>query len=66
LLGYGHVYLIGTQPGRRIFDGPKSCLPLPTSGQAEALVFVNDRDFVVSNEKGKLFKAEYQPETAGR
>ncbi|GAA4376403.1 hypothetical protein [Hymenobacter koreensis] len=57
LLGYGHVYLIQPQPGQKLFSGAKSCLPVPTSGQAEALVFVNDRDFVLSNEKGRLFRA---------
>jgi hypothetical protein len=60
LLGYGHVYLIGVEPGRKLFDGTKSCLPVPSSGQAEALVFVNDHDFVFSNEKGKLFRATYR------
>jgi hypothetical protein len=57
LLGYGHVYLIDVQPGRKLFDCPKSCLPIPTSGQAEALVFTNKQDFVFSNEKGKIFRA---------
>ncbi|KAA9338506.1 hypothetical protein F0P96_06650 [Hymenobacter busanensis] len=57
LLGYGHVYLIEPQPGQKLFSGAKSCLPLPTSGQAEALTFVNDHDFVISNEKGKLYRA---------
>jgi len=57
LLGYGHVYLIARQPGQKLFDGVKSCLPIPSSGQAEALVFVNNHDFVFSNEKGKLYKA---------
>jgi hypothetical protein len=66
LLGYGHVYLLQPQPGQRLFDGVKSCLPLPSSGQAEALTFVNDRDFVVSNEKGKLFRAKYRGDTAAR
>lgn len=66
LLGYGHVYLIETQPGQRLFDGAKSCLPLPSSGQAEALTFVNDHDFVLSNEKGKLFRASFRGDTAVR
>ncbi|GGE96073.1 hypothetical protein [Hymenobacter cavernae] len=58
LLGYGHIYLIERQPGRKLFDGLKSCLPIPSSGQAEALVFVNNHDFVFSNEKGKIFRAQ--------
>ncbi|MCB2407260.1 hypothetical protein [Hymenobacter lucidus] len=60
LLGYGHIYLIDVAPGRKLFDGAKSCLPIPSSGQAEALVFINDHDFVFSNEKGKLFRATYR------
>ncbi|RTQ49191.1 hypothetical protein EJV47_13675 [Hymenobacter gummosus] len=66
LLGYGHVYLLQPQAGQRLFDGAKSCLPLPSSGQAEALTFVDDHDFVVSNEKGKLFRARYRGDTASR
>lgn len=66
LLGYGHVYLLDVQPGQRLFDGAKSCLPLPSSGQAEALTFVNNQDFVVSNEKGKLFRASFRAGTAAR
>ncbi|WP_400193630.1 hypothetical protein [Hymenobacter sp. B81] len=61
LLGYGHVYLIAPQPGRRLFDGAKSCLPVAVSGQAEALTFVNDTDFVFSNEKGRLYRATRKP-----
>ncbi|TYZ09586.1 hypothetical protein FY528_10100 [Hymenobacter lutimineralis] len=57
LLGYGHAYLLERQPGRKLFDGPKSCLPLTKTGQAEGLVFVNKHDFVVSNEKGRLYRA---------
>ncbi|GAB3834198.1 hypothetical protein [Hymenobacter jeollabukensis] len=66
LLGYGHVYLLDVQPGRPLFEGAKSCLPLPGSGQAEALTFINDHDFVLSNEKGKLFRASFRGSTATR
>jgi hypothetical protein len=58
LLGYGRVYMIELQPGRKLFDCPKSCLLIPTTGQAEALVFTNEHDFVLSNEKGKIFRAQ--------
>ncbi|TGE26973.1 hypothetical protein [Hymenobacter metallicola] len=60
LLGYGHVYLIEVASGRKLFDGAKSCLPISASGQAEALVFVNDHDFVFSNEKGKIYRATFR------
>ncbi|GAA4346181.1 hypothetical protein GCM10023185_00410 [Hymenobacter saemangeumensis] len=58
LLGYGGVFLFARQPGRRLFDSPKSFRALPRTGQAEALVFVDDSTFVVSNEKGKLFRGQ--------
>ena len=57
LLGYGGVFLFARQPGRRLFDGPKSFRALPTAGQAEGLVFLTDSTFVVDNEKGRLFRA---------
>lgn len=57
LLGYGNIYLIEREPGRRLFDGRKSCLPISTTGQAEALTFINNSDFVFSNEKGRIYKA---------
>jgi hypothetical protein len=57
LLGYGGVFFFQQQPGRRLFDGSKSFRALPTTGQAEALVFLNDSTFVVSNEKGRLYQA---------
>ena len=57
LLGYGGVFLFANQPGRGLFDGPKRFRALPTTGQAEALVFLDDSTFVVGNEKGRLFRA---------
>lgn len=57
LLGYGHVYLIERQPGRRLFDGRKSCLPIPKAGQTEAISFIDNQNFVFSNEKGRIYQA---------
>ena len=57
LLGYGGVFLFARQPGRRLFDGPKTFRALPTTGQAEALVFLTDSTFVVGNEQGRLYEA---------
>lgn len=64
LLGYGHIYLIERQPGRRLFDGPKSCLPIPSSGQTEALAFLDNNTFVFSNEKGRIYQATKKPALA--
>jgi hypothetical protein len=61
LLGYGHAYLLERQAGRRLFDGPKYCLPLPTTGQAEALAFLNNTDFALSNEKGRIYRVTRKP-----
>ncbi|SHK38460.1 hypothetical protein [Hymenobacter psychrotolerans] len=61
LLGYGHIYLVERQPGRRLFDGSKSCLPIASTGQAEALAFINNTDFVFSNEKGRIYLAKKKP-----
>ncbi|MCC3152089.1 hypothetical protein Q3A66_09125 [Hymenobacter sp. BT770] len=57
LLGYGGVFLFGGPPGPHLFDGPKRFRALPTSGQAEGLVFLDDSTFVVSNEQGRLYRA---------
>lgn len=60
LLGYGYVYLFERLPGRRLFDGLKTSLAVPKSGQAEALVFIDNQNFMFSNEKGHLFLAEHK------
>jgi hypothetical protein len=58
LLGYGNIYLfeIGGSDNK-FFSGNKNCIPFEKTGQAEALVFINNHDFVFSNEGGKIFKA---------
>lgn len=56
LLGYGGVFLFENRPGRSLFDGPKRFRALPTTGQAEGLVFLSDSVLVVSNEKGRLYR----------
>ena len=55
LLGYGYVYFFEGSPNQRVFDRARSWVKVGTSGQAEAITFVNDHDVVFSNEKGKLF-----------
>jgi len=58
LLGYGGLFLFQRQPSQRLFDNPKSFRALPRTGQAEALVFINDTTMLVSNEKGRLFMVQ--------
>jgi hypothetical protein len=57
LLGYGNVYLFEIEDSNKFFNGKKYCIPIEKSGQAEALVFINNTDFIFSNEGGKIFKA---------
>ena len=61
LLGYSHTYLLERQPGRYLFDGPKYCLPLPATGQAETLAFLNNTNFALSNEKGRIYRVTRKP-----
>ncbi|QMU31455.1 hypothetical protein HUW48_05175 [Adhaeribacter radiodurans] len=57
LLGYGNLYLFHMNGGSTFFSGKKYCLAIPQSGQAEALVFLNNKDLLLSNEGGKIFRA---------
>jgi hypothetical protein len=54
VLTYGKVFLFKVKPGENLLAHPYLCIRLP-KGQAEALAFVNDNDFVITNEKGKMF-----------
>ena len=56
LLGYGNIYVLEASDADNFFAGQKYCIPFGKSGQAEALVFINNTDFVISNEGGKIFK----------
>ncbi|MDB5261903.1 MAG: hypothetical protein JWQ14_1184 [Adhaeribacter sp.] len=57
LLGYGAIYVFEVKDQDSIFNGRRYCIPFGKSGQAEGLVFINNADFVFSNEGGKIFKA---------
>lgn len=64
LLGYGKIYLFEVytdfpKPYLNINDDIQKhyCIKIPKGGQSEALVFINNNDFVFCNEKGKLFLA---------
>ncbi|MBW8050776.1 MAG: hypothetical protein FVQ77_10670 [Cytophagales bacterium] len=58
LLGYGKIYLFDVENEKSVFDCKHYCFKIPKGGQAEGLVFINDTDFVFSNERGRLFLAE--------
>lgn len=54
LLSYGKVFLFQINNKELNFNHPNVCIKL-ARGQAEALTFINDTDFIITNEKGKLF-----------
>ncbi|WP_192823495.1 hypothetical protein [Rufibacter sp. LB8] len=56
LLGEGWVYLLEADSPENAFKGKKEQIPLGKAGQAEGLLFVNDTDMMISNEKGTLYK----------
>ncbi|MDQ4141213.1 MAG: hypothetical protein M3142_11900 [Bacteroidota bacterium] len=58
LLGYGNLYLFQTNGKTKFLSGEKHCLSIPQTGQAEALVFINNQDLLISNEGGKIFKVK--------
>ncbi len=57
LLSYGKVFLFQLDAKEPTFKNPYLCIKL-ARGQAEALTFINETDFIISNEKGKLFLVE--------
>jgi hypothetical protein len=61
LLGYGFAYLFEGEPKQPVFDRRRARITLGSAGQAEALTFVNNTDFVFSNENGKMFEAKKKP-----
>ncbi|RDC66127.1 hypothetical protein [Adhaeribacter pallidiroseus] len=56
LLGYGNIYLYSTDAAGSFFAGKKNCLAIPATGQAEAILFINNHELIISNEGGKLFR----------
>ncbi|MGI4762640.1 MAG: hypothetical protein ACRYF0_18160 [Janthinobacterium lividum] len=57
LLGYGGLFLFDGPPGARLFQQAKVYRRLPTTGQAEGVVFLDDKALLLSNERGRLFRA---------
>lgn len=57
LLGYGNIYICDISGRDDFFSGEKYCIPVGKTGQAEALVFTDNTNFIFTNEGGKIFKA---------
>jgi hypothetical protein len=55
LLTYGKIYFFKIGEGDKLIATPYFCKTFSRNAQAEALVFINNTDLLVSNEQGKLF-----------
>jgi len=56
LLGYGGLFVLEGAPGPRLFEQPKAYRRLPTTGQAEAVLYLPGQELLLSNERGRLFR----------
>ncbi|QHL88983.1 hypothetical protein GU926_16715 [Nibribacter ruber] len=56
LLGEEWVYLFDISSPDQVFKGTKHQIKIDKTGQAEGLIFTNNTDMLISNEKGKLFQ----------
>ncbi len=54
LLTYGKIFLFDVINEKIDFSHPKTCLKFART-QTEALVFVNNSDFLITNEQGKIY-----------
>lgn len=60
LLGYGRLYLFQLLPYAGVsFGGKRYCLPVGRTGQAEAILYVDPRTLLITNEKGKCTLLPY-------
>lgn len=55
LSSYGRIFIFDIAADTTFFKNPYKSINFLRGAQMEALTFVNDTDFVVSNETGKLF-----------
>jgi hypothetical protein len=65
LLGYGGLFLFDGPPSARLFQQAKAYRRLPATGQAEGVVFLNDKNLLLSNERGRLFRVAPRRRAAG-
>ncbi|WP_314000653.1 SdiA-regulated domain-containing protein [Xanthocytophaga flava] len=57
LLTYGKVFVFNIKNPNNFFQEPYECIKLARS-QAEALTYINDTDFIISNEQGTMYRVE--------
>lgn len=58
LLSYGRIYLFDNVAAAGVRLEPRHCLRFARGGQSEGLVFINNTDFIISNENRTLFLVE--------
>lgn len=56
LLAYGKIYIFALYNGLKLTN-PFYCVKFPQSGQTEAILFVDNRKMIITNEGGKIFTA---------
>lgn len=54
LLGYGRIYFLKWSEGKW---QPEDCRRWARSGQAETIAWLNERELLLSNEAGKVWRA---------
>jgi hypothetical protein len=57
VLTYGKVLLFRLTDDRRLLREPYLCIKVYRN-QAEAIAFINDTDFIITNEQGKMYRVE--------
>ena len=55
LLSYGKIYIFEIVEEKIDFSKPKSCIKIGRN-QMEAIVYINDTDFIMTNEQRKIFR----------
>ncbi len=55
LLSYGKIFIFEVNNSKIDFKKPKSCIKIGKA-QAEALVYVNNTDFIITNEQRRVYK----------
>jgi hypothetical protein len=60
LLTYGKVFVFQIKDSLNLLKEPYQCIKLARS-QAEALAYINDSDFMITNEQGKIYQVVHRP-----
>ena len=61
ILGYGKLYLFEVKDSSINLSGKHYCIPLNRTGQAEAIIYTSQRELILTNENGKIFKITLNP-----